>query len=76
MSAPFSRSLAMMAAIQMAMQLPKYLVQAELAKIGPYVSRGKGIGKPAKNFIKKAGKYMPHQGKRECARRVRQMAAR
>ena len=28
----------------------------------------------SKNYGKRGGKYMPHQGERECARRRRQMA--
>jgi hypothetical protein len=73
MAAPFSRSLAIFAAIQMALSAPKWQMQSLMAAIPEYKSRGKGLGKPGKNFFKKAGKYMPHQGKQECARRVRQM---
>jgi len=51
--------------------------QVALAQIGPYRSRGKGRGKTFgnQNSGNRAGKYMPHQGKRECARRLRQMEA-
>lgn len=41
--------------------------------LGPYVSRGKGRGSANRVYGNKAGKYTPHQGARECARRVRQM---
>lgn len=40
-----------------------------MAAIKPYRSRGKGRGTPSMRFGNKAGKYMPHQGARECARR-------
>ena len=47
--------------------------EAALEALGPYVSRGKGQGSVNRVYGNKAGKYTPHQGKRECTRRVRQM---
>ena len=35
-------------------------------------SRGKGRGTPSRTYGNPAGKYMPHQGAKECARRKRQ----
>ena len=76
MSNPFSRANAMMALIAAAMGN-----QAALSAIGPYVSRGHGRGQfRIKSWFslsarKRSSKYKPHQGKRECARRVRQMEA-
>lgn len=75
LSAPFARARAMMSLIVAAMG-----DMAKLAAIGPYESRGKGKGRGPRmcrtNFLSSAGsKYMPHQGKRECARRIRQMEA-
>lgn len=73
-SAPFALERAMMAAIAAAMQSPS--PQVALAQIGPYVSRGKGRGKAfdkQRHGNRTGGKYWPHQGKQECARRVRQM---
>ena len=46
--------------------------QIALSRIGSYKSRGKGRGTPSRHFGNKSGKYMPHQGPRECARRLRQ----
>lgn len=71
MAAPFSRAIAMMALVQAAMGNFD-----ALAKIGPYKSRGHGRGSPLRRYGNKPGKYMPHQGKRECARRLRQLEAR
>ena len=41
----------------------------------PNKSRGKGRGAPTRNFLRGSfnNKYMPHQGKKECARRMKQM---
>ena len=69
-SNPFARATAMLQLVLAAMGNP-----AKLAAIGTYVSRGKGRGSPPRRYGNKPGKYMPHQGKRECARRVRQMVA-
>lgn len=33
-------------------------------------SRGKGRGTPERRYGNVGGKYMPHQGAKECARRV------
>ena len=47
-----------------------------LAAIPVYVSRGHGRGDKfaRQNFVTSSPKYKPHQGKRECARRVAQLA--
>lgn len=47
--------------------------QSKRAPFRPYVSRGKGRGSVNRVYGNKPGKYTPHQGARECARRVRQM---
>jgi hypothetical protein len=51
--------------------------QAALAGIGPYKSRGHGRGRAfdKQRQGNKACKYMPHQGKQECALRVARMEA-
>lgn len=67
---PFARAMAMLQAV-----LAAGGDMGKLAALGPYVSRGKGRGSPSRRYGNKPGKYMPHQGKRECARRVRQMQA-
>lgn len=38
------------------------------------LSRGKGRGAESRKFGNKPGKYMPHQGARECERRARRIA--
>ena len=52
---------------------------AELAKIGPYRSRGKGRGSVERNYFRpycnNGGRNIPHQGEREIARRCRQIAS-
>lgn len=40
---------------------------------GVRMGRGKGRGTPSRRYGNKSG-HMPHQGKRECARRRRQIA--
>lgn len=74
---PFKRAIAMMAAISAAMACADS--QAALAQIGPYVSRGKGKGRGPRmcrtNFHGGGSKYVPHQGKRECARRLAKAGA-
>ena len=72
MSLPFSRSIAMFALIRAAMQSAN--PQAAMAAIGPYKSHGKGRGTPSRRFFRgNHSKYMPHQGKQECARRMARM---
>ena len=65
MSQPFARAKAMLAL----MAVLAGNITA-LAMLPPYVSRGKGRGGPSPRFIRKAGKYSPHQGKQECERRL------
>lgn len=67
----FKRARAMFAAIAAAMLLPMAEQAAAMADIGPYRSRGKGRGSAPRNHLPRANKYLPHQGARECARRVR-----
>lgn len=72
--APFSRVRLALAAYACAYSLRTEAErQAALATIKPYRSRGKGRGSISPRFGNESGKYRPHQGKRECARRVRQM---
>lgn len=66
----------MFAAIAAAMQLPsRGEQQLALGQIGPYISRGKGRGSPSRRYGNPPGKYWPHQGERETARRRRQIEA-
>jgi hypothetical protein len=57
------------------------VLQNELAKIGPYVSRGHGgkhrgsSSRPNLRSKFPSGKYTPHQGKKECERRRYQAVA-
>ena len=81
MAAPFARSNAMLARIAalMSTMAQGMALNAAIAALGDYRSRGKG-GKHRKmcrtNWFKgNASKYQPHQGVAECARRVRQMQA-
>lgn len=67
MSKPFARAIAMFALVSAAMG-----DSLKLAAIGPYKSRGHGRGSWSANNHKSRSKYMPHQGKQECARRLRQ----
>lgn len=76
-SSPFSRfnSLMSMAA---AMMLAQGVSRPEaFAKLGEYKSRGHGRGKYSgikmSASSKRKGKYMPHQGKQEIARRSSSM---
>lgn len=66
----FSRATEMMKLITAAMASAN--PQLALSIIAPYKSRGKGHGRGfiKTNFMKKTGKYMPHQGKQECTRRA------
>lgn len=77
----FARAKAMFAVIAAAMALPILARQDALAEIGEYKSRGHG-GKhrPHGRFLgwgyrQDRSAYQPHQGKKECARRVRQAEA-
>ena len=71
---PFSRSRAFFAAIS-ALLGDGYSLHSALAQIPTYVSRGKGKGKySGKKAGNKTGRYYAPNGKRECARRLRQMA--
>lgn len=74
MSSPFNRATVMMAAISAMME--QGFGMAEIgAKIGPYMSRGKGRGGKSTNWLRGANrsKYHPHQGKQEIARRFARM---
>lgn len=75
MSKPFARAIAMMSLIATAMQSAS--PQLAMSQIGDYRSRGHGRGRYSgiKYGPSPSGKYLPHQGARECARRVRQMEA-
>jgi hypothetical protein len=53
--------------------LPKYEKELAINSLPTYRSRGHGHGKMARNFWKPASRYMPHQNKKEMARRVRQL---
>ncbi len=70
MAQPFARAIAMFALVQAATG-----DMTKLAAIGQYKSRGHGRGSPSRRYGNKPGKYMPHQGKQECARRLRQQEA-
>jgi disulfide bond formation protein DsbB len=72
---PFKRAIAMMAAIQAIMSSNPSMHNMLLAAMPQYKSRGHGKGLPGKNYLKSSNKHKPHQGKQECARRVRRMAA-
>lgn len=66
----FKAAQEMFDAIRAALGLPSEVEkQSAMAKIKPYRSRGKGRGTPSQRFGNKGGKYEPHQGPRECARR-------
>jgi hypothetical protein len=76
----FARAKMMFAAIATVMLLPSPVAQRDaLDAIGEYRSRGHG-GKhrPKGRFLgwlyPKTSKYVPHQGKKECARRRYQAA--
>lgn len=66
----FRRNLALFAASLVALS-----TAAPMPPIGLFGSSGPS---PAdrRDYTKRRSCYMPHQGKRECARRVRQMAKR
>lgn len=66
----FARAKAMMALVAAAMSMASIAArQQALSEIGQYKSRGKGRGTPSRRYGNKAGKYMPHQGRREMERR-------
>lgn len=70
MAKAFARAKAMLAAIAAAMVLATEVErQRALDSIGPYRSRGKGRGTPSRRYGNTPGKYLPHQGERERARR-------
>lgn len=71
--APFRRAAIHFRLQMLAGRLPFGEREAALEALGPYVSRGKGRGSVNRVYGNKPGKYTPHQGARECARRVRQM---
>lgn len=77
-SSPFARAIEMFVLIRNAMSSMN--PQLALAGLAPYKSRGKGRAQPFTKswFLRRNqpsyGRYMPHQGKREIARRVRQAA--
>lgn len=74
-SAPFSRSLKLLHAISaLAAGLRGLELTAAIQALPGYTSRGHGRGLPGKNYMRKArSKYLPHQGARECARRLKQL---
>jgi len=73
MAEPFARSKMIFAAIAAAMSLAGIGERKDaMGRIGQYRARGKGRGTPSKRFGNPAGKYTPHQGAKECARRVLQ----
>lgn len=72
MKQAFHRAMQVALAIQSALRLPANERMPLLDKIPEYKSRGHGRGTPSRRYGNKPGKYTPHQGKQECARRVRQ----
>lgn len=70
---PFKGAIASFMAINEAMAIQNLAARvAALTAIPAYRSRGKGRGTPSKFYGNRPGKYMPHQGAREMARRRRQ----
>lgn len=60
--------------VRRALAMPSIVEQRiAMLRIPEYRSRGKGRGTPSRRYGNPIGKYMPHQGERECARRRRQM---
>lgn len=72
MGSPFNRAAVMAGLIHAMMQEPGMSLGVVYHQLGAYRSRGKG-GKGnrycATRHGNKPGKYMPHQGAKECARR-------
>ena len=70
MSKPFHRASLMSVAI--AAFIAQFGTTAGMPdNVSNYKSRGKGRGTPARNFMRgSSSKYMPHQGKKEIARRA------
>ena len=68
--AAFARAQTIARMIDLAFLLPLGEQQAALSKIPEYRSRGKGRGTPSRRYGNPPGKYVPHQGKQECARRA------
>ena len=69
-TAPFYRSKQIALAVMAAMTLPDIAARmVALGQVAPYRSRGKGRGAPSRVYGNPPGKYMPHQGPRECMRR-------
>ena len=70
MKGAFHRPLALMAAISAIMsQFSGLEAQARIGALGAYKSRGHGKGLPGKRHGNTPGRYMPHQGAQEIARR-------
>lgn len=76
---PFKRAMIMIHAMQSIIaNVPESLQRIALSKLGEYKSRGHGLGKLGKSYNKstnwKALDIIPGCGKRECARRHKQMS--
>lgn len=73
-TSPFKRAQQLMAAINAALAGGMNINLLATLPQFVYESRGKGKARhPGKRFIKKSGRYMPHQGKGEVARRASQI---
>lgn len=76
MSAPFKRinALISMCAVAVAGMSMAEASAYKQKMFATYKSRGKGKGNGRdRNVFPQNSRYMPHQGKKECARRVKQM---
>lgn len=70
----FKRSLAMMSAISAALSSGLLINQLIGRSEFQYKSRGHGKGFIGKNYFNRSSnKYKPHQGKKEIARRAKQL---